>query len=346
VREKETYDPTELEGLRKALGINAVLADTKGDWWIRWRQVESFYESRPTDRHFILEPRDGVVTFGDGKRGMIPPPGRNNVKANVYQQTAGARGNVGAQTITVLEGAIDGVGKVYNVEGAGGGADPETIEEAKLRGPYALKARDRAVTAEDFEYLAKDASIQVAKARCTVRAAAAGREEGYEKVVVVIIPQSTDDKPRPDGQLIRRVQQHLDDHRLITARVRVIGPQYEDVRLYVDVRPHPHYVGRFPDLKLAIEQRLRAFLNPLPAPGRGPDDEGWPMGRTLHKSELYYIVEQVPGVDYVDKLLIWKWEPDKSPAENLKLNESESQDNIYVDTCAFHYFREIQINQV
>ncbi len=138
----------------------------------------------------------------------------------------------------------------------------------------------------------------------------------------------------------------------------MIGPRYEDVRLYAEVKPLPHYVGRFPDLKLMIEQRLRAFIHPLPGPGHFSDDAGWPIGRTLHKSELYYVIEKIPGVDYVETLSIWGWMKHARPEDGMRSEDqppqsdtiawerNESQDNIYIERHAFHYFREIEINQV
>ncbi len=326
VREKQTYAHDELERLRTELGVSSIVEDGKDGWWIRWREVESFFETEEKDRHYTLDPHEGIVTFGDGRRGMIPPQGANNIKANVYQQTAGARGNVGANTITVLDGRINGVDKVFNLEPAGGGADAESIENAKLRGPYELKTRQRAVTAEDFEYLAVQASGQVAKAKCFSQT---------DPVQVVIVPKGgpKQERLRPPGRLVREVQEYLDRHRLMTARVRVMGPYYDDIWLSVEVVPVASHVDRFPELRTTIVERLRTFVHPLPGRGHGPQDDGWPMGRTLHISELFYVLERVPGVDYVDKLTMRKWE------------DPESQDNIYIGDQAFPYFREVEVKQ-
>ncbi|MBD0270446.1 MAG: hypothetical protein ICV73_00830, partial [Acetobacteraceae bacterium] len=38
-------------------------------------------------------------------------------------------------------------------------------------------------------------------------------------------------------------------------------------------------------------------------PAAAPDGQsGWPRGRSLHVSELYYVVEQVEGVDYAERI--------------------------------------------
>src|SRR5262249_59550878 len=78
----------------------------------------------------------------------------------------GAMGNVNANTLTSLGRALAYIESVTNPLPATGGADRETIDEAKDRAPYTIKSRDRAVTAEDYETLALRASTSLARARC------------------------------------------------------------------------------------------------------------------------------------------------------------------------------------
>ena len=133
---------------------------------MRWRAVESFFDSGPRSRHYVRNPITGKIQFGDGIKGMMPPAGRNNIVARRYQIGGGVRGNVNAMTLTQLTRAIAYIDKCYNAIPAAGGADAETVEEAKARAPQLLKSRDRAVTAEDFETLALRSSTGVARAKC------------------------------------------------------------------------------------------------------------------------------------------------------------------------------------
>ncbi|XID90224.1 putative baseplate assembly protein [Paenibacillaceae bacterium WGS1546] len=51
--------------------------------WREWRQTADFEGAGPEDRVFVVSTRaDGVreVRFGDGQRGMAPPPGKRNVR--------------------------------------------------------------------------------------------------------------------------------------------------------------------------------------------------------------------------------------------------------------------------
>ena len=75
-------------------------------------------------------------------------------------------GNVGAGSLSILRQSVPYVERVNNYYKARGGADLETIQEAKIRGPQVIRHRYRAVTVEDYEWLALRASGNVARARC------------------------------------------------------------------------------------------------------------------------------------------------------------------------------------
>ena len=50
-----------------------------------------------------------------------------------------------------------------------------------------------------------------------------------------------------------------------------------------------------------VVKAVRDFLHPT----RGGDDgHGWPLGRSIFRSELYAIIEGLPGVDHVGELLL------------------------------------------
>jgi predicted phage baseplate assembly protein len=263
---------------------------SRGAVWVQWEEVENFLRSGPHSRHYMIDLIGGTVTFGDGSHGMIPRSGA--VRARWYRTSEGSRGNVGVDTVTALQESYERIDKVTNVLPATGGADMETIEEAKQRGPWTLRHRHRAVTAKDFEWLAREASTDVALARCY---------GGSNLVRVVILPKSLGDRPYPSWQLVERVRQYLDARRLVTTRIHVEGPEYEGIEVQVLVVLAPTHLDEFADVQRLIENELRAFTHPLRG---GPERVGWPIGRTLHISELYYILEQVEGVDYADRVMM------------------------------------------
>ncbi|MEG4854339.1 baseplate J/gp47 family protein [Microcoleus sp. B5-D4] len=133
--------------------------------WVTWQEVPDFYGSGPRDRHYVLDRLVGEVRFGDGLHGAIPPQGfLNNIQLAPYRIGGGERGNRPALTVTELKTTVPYVDSVTNLEPAAGGAEGESLERVKERGPKTLRHRGRAVTVEDMEDLALEASTEVARA--------------------------------------------------------------------------------------------------------------------------------------------------------------------------------------
>jgi len=175
VLEPDAPAPAQRKSIEQEEGPEAVQPDEDGNGtWVRWHQVENFFDSEPGARHYTCDPIKGEVSFGDGRKGGVPPTGRDSLKLR-YRLGGGAQGNVGASSLTVLKQSIAFVQGVTNPFPATGGADPETVEEAKRRGTYAIKNRDRAITAEDYEQLALAASRRVAGPSACRRATGASR---------------------------------------------------------------------------------------------------------------------------------------------------------------------------
>jgi predicted phage baseplate assembly protein len=190
------------------------------------------------------------------------------------------------------------VEKVFNVLPAVGGADEETVEQAKARAPLTLKSRDRAVTAEDFEVLAQRASTSIARARCLPS------EERSGHVQLVIVPRGDDRdllrKLVPPPELCRFVKNYLDERRLITTILDVDKPRYVEVSLKVTLIRRT--VGQSERLRAEIEQRLRRYLHPLLG---GKDGKGWPFSRPIYRTDLVHVVEDIPGVEAIDSIQIY-----------------------------------------
>ena len=142
--------------------------------FVPWTRVNDFSESDHFDRHFVLEASTGEVSFGpcirqgDGamrQYGRVPEANRM-VRFTQYRHGGGIIGNMPAGRIEVLKSAIPYIDRVTNMVRAEGGRDAETLEEAQLRARREIRAQQRAVTAEDYESLAKLASRTVARVKC------------------------------------------------------------------------------------------------------------------------------------------------------------------------------------
>lgn len=273
--------------------------------WVQWQAVQDFYASGPHDRHYVLNHLAGEVRFGDGRHGMVPPTGRDNIRMTCYSTGGGRRGNQPPGAIRQFQTAVPYVESVINHEPAAGGADAETVERVKERGPTFLRHRDRAVTAEDFADLACAASPEVAHAQAV---AAPGNAAGL--VRLVIVPFADIPRPSPSPELVRRVEDYIRQRCAPAVTLEVVGPAWDPVSLEATVVLRPEHYHLAGTLLATIAEELARFLHPLSG---GFDGRGWPFGRRPHDSDLYRLLTSVEGVDHVTLLPL---APSNAPAAN------------------------------
>ncbi|MCU1655592.1 MAG: hypothetical protein JWO57_248 [Pseudonocardiales bacterium] len=285
---------------------------TDSDGASDWTEVEDFTRSGPLDKHFVWDSGSGVVRFGprvrypDGsvrQHGMIPRDGAQ-ITVTGYRHGGGARGNVGARTLTVMRSTVPYVRGSINLAPAIGGVDAETVAEAKVRGPLTLRTGQRAVTAGDFERLTLESSPEVARARClpTTR--------GNGSVRLLVVPEVRGDANRHQlddfaiaAPLMRRITDHLDGHRLVGSAVEVATPYYQGVSVVALVHAGP---GRPAGLvrQRAVEALTR-YINPLTG---GPDGTGWPFDADINAAVVTQILESIEGVERVDEALLFEYD--------------------------------------
>lgn len=305
IRARETLSEEEKETLIGSLREEAIfeVRDEKGnvaETWVLWTEVPDFFDSKADSRHYALDRATGQLQFGDGINGMIPQAGDDNIKAFSYQAGGGAKGNVKSGEIKTLKSAVAGVDKVSNPVAADGGADTATLDDMLEIGPAMISHRNRAVTVEDFEWLAKLASRKVVKVRCLPNTNNKKQTEvGW--VTVIIVPDSLEAKPFPSLELRRKVRRHLEAHSANTLssskRIYVNGPLYVEVGVSADVVVTSIDVAS--EVEREVRRKLNDFFHPLTG---GPEREGWDFGRDVSASDVYKLLEDTEGVDHVENL--------------------------------------------
>jgi len=272
----------------------------QGQGFVVWQQVDDFFSSGPNDRVFTLDLNTGAITVGDGVHGRIPVVNQTNSAANVvarsYRAGGGSQGNVGQNTITQLQTSLPGISMVTNLEPATGGTDEELLSDAKVRASAALQSNDRAVTPQDFEYMATQApGANVARAFALALFHPNfpnGQIPGV--VTVVVVPNSPDPKPTPNQTTLAAVCQYLDAHRLLTSEVYVVGPVYREVKVQVQIVVFPSY--DLSTVQNAVQQNLTTFFDPLKG---GNEGTGWPFGGEIYYSDIYRVIISTDGVQRV-----------------------------------------------
>lgn len=265
--------------------------------WVRWQERPHLFFSGPGDRHYVIERSRGRINFGDNTHGRIPPVSPDNIMVRSYRSGGGLDGNVGVGAISQLLAGVLAKG-ITNPRAAEGGADGEVPELVHERGPWTLRNRRQALSSDDYEALAREASPAVAVARALPATHPSGQgATGWVKLV--IMPHSHEPRPQPSFELRRQVGAFLTARMPASAvgHLSVVGPTYLEVGIVAVIVPKR--LDRAGPLLEAVTNALQRFLNPLHG---GPEGKGWPFGRDVYLSDVAALLESVTGMDYVKTL--------------------------------------------
>jgi predicted phage baseplate assembly protein len=274
-----------------------------------YAEVAHFAESSAADRHFRIDRFLGEVQLPPAVRsptgelvsyGAVPPAGAA-LQIDSYRTGGGRIGNVARGQVRVLKTSVPYVARVENRVPAVGGAEAETLDDAKVRGPLLLRSRGRAVTAEDFEHLARDVAPDAARVQCVPEGPSAAG------VRVLVVPHvASDDVGRvrredldPPAATLRRITATLDARRLVGTRLLVQPPDY--VWLTAVVSASARALFDPAEVRLEMLRALYALYHPLVG---GPDRTGWPFGRSVQAHEVHAALAAIPGVDMAREISV------------------------------------------
>lgn len=258
-----------------------------------WQQVGSLADSGPADTHYtvrVTEDGELRIGFGDGRLGRRLPTGSNNVRA-VPRVGSGQAGNLPAGSLTQPARPHRLVAGLRQPLDSVGGADLESVASLRSAAPASVLTLERAVSLADFANLAAS-HASVAQARAFARPAPQGVRAAVEVVLVPagrvgFLPGTLQVDHRPFEDLLARQSAWLTAHALpgtaVTARL------FEP--LVIDLEIEVWILGAENDTERVLDA-VRAALRSRLAPG------GRSIGAPLHRSELYAVVEAVPGVEY------------------------------------------------
>ncbi len=280
-----------------------------------WSEVRDFSRSAADDQHFVVDAISGQLTFGPHilqpdaslyRFGAIPQRG-SRLLVERYLYGGGVRGNVAAGTLTVLKTAIPYIAHVQNHTAATGGRDAETLDHARMRAAKELSISDRAVTASDFSFHAEQVH-SVARAH-TVGPGELGQGSPAIQpgtVQVLVVPDIVEPgrwlstaELVPSDELLAAVTEQIQKRCPLGIRIQTQAPAYRYVIVEARiVRDRSARIEATALQEAALEALFR-FLNPLTGGRRGA---GWPFARALYQSELSAVLQQVDGVEFVERI--------------------------------------------
>jgi predicted phage baseplate assembly protein len=282
--------------------------------WEKWEEVPSFVESGPDDKHFVLDEAHSAIELGPAVRmpdgswsyhGAVPPSGAR-LRFSSYRHGGGRAGNVAPDALTVMKSALPGVATVRNPKPALGGVDAESLDSARSRAALEIRTRYRAVTADDFVFLAGEASPRVARAICI---APDGTPEGTARLHILPRVEPADRKLSlveltPDETLLSRVASYMDEKRLIGTRIEIVPVKVRGVSVVVNLQAAPR--ADIARVEEDVAYALYTYLNPLVGGSVEGPGVGWEFGRALNQGELFGIVHSIEGVEFVKILRVYE----------------------------------------
>ncbi|NOV01618.1 baseplate J/gp47 family protein [Paenibacillus planticolens] len=306
---------------RAGMPLMEISRDSEGNLlqlWVRWTPVRHMTDSGSRDRHYMIDRTFGRIRVGDGVHGMHPPKGGLEQLKVTYQVTAGQIGNVGAREINQMQDSIAFVGEVYNPEPASGGSEAEKLESALQRGPEMLKHRDRAVSAKDYEWLAREAYPNIAKVCCIANRNVYMQKE-IGAMTLVILPKEGQQGSLAFPVLKKQVERYIIERAsslvAFPERLQVIEPVYMEISVSAIVAVEG--MDAVVATEIQAVEKLTRFLDPLTG---NFDGKGWAIGQQIHPSVFYALLKTIRTISHVEKLYMTVYKLEDGERVELDVN--------------------------
>ncbi len=326
VDETDTLMPGELDQLRMAGVALELIEDSEQELlrvWVKYEEAGRAGSSNQAatgqmNRSYRLDRASGILSFSEGIGTNLFPAGTDTVRVS-YASGGGSRGNVMAGAISTLQSSLAFVESATNHYPAAGGCDTGTMEMAVMRGSKRLAHRNRAVTAQDFEWLAYDAHPNAAKVKCLPNTNTLLQKE-LGAVSIVVLPGTGAGSGVHFQELKQTIEQSLRSKvsagLAAPGKLQVIEPAILQISIKATL-----WVRSMEDIvpsETLLLERLNAFLNPLTG---GASGNGWEIGQRIHVSMFYALMKSVEGVIHIPQLsmevhkiengLCEEWHPDQ-----------------------------------
>lgn len=253
-----------------------------------WTEIESLGYATPNEKVYeVSRDFEGfiLIRFGNGSQGKVPDTGASITA--FYRTGGGIIGNVGADKITTLLDTISSSGgpvsfSVTNPEQSSGGAEEQSISNAKLLGPKSIRALGRAVTLEDYETLARNVT--------GVKEASAVRRGSplFREIDIYILPEGG---YSPSDALISEVTDYLSARDMAGETIYVQGPTHV-VGILLNATVYVISTADSTDVRILVETALSTFFS--------VDSTETQFGKNVNLSDVMALIDNVPGVDHVD----------------------------------------------
>lgn len=239
-----------------------------------WEKVSDFIGSDQEAEHYTAEMDEYdrvAIQFGNGASGKLPKA-PSSIYAN-YKVGGGIEGNVGANTIVDVYDSVTGFVQTFNPFGPHlVGADKESLDDAKWKGPASLKRLDRYVTLDDYEKGIMLDVKGIAKAKAI---------NVNGDVDLYILPK---DGTVPTAEMRMEILRIIEEKKVLFTKVFVKDPVYLDFDVKVNILIHDHFDRT--SIKYMAENILREMY----------DIDNVTFGDDVQIANLYHELIAIHGV--------------------------------------------------
>lgn len=268
----------------------------EGNSWIKWQQTDNFSICNEQSRVYILDKKTGEVYFGDDKRGKIPPSGDSATIFIKYAVCKGEKGNCEIQKINDFADAVPFVDYVTNHKQITGGCDIEQTEQAIQRCKNILKTQNRAITAEDYILLCKQADRNVIQVKVL-------QNEQNQKycLTLAILPK---EMAKGESSFLE-IKQHIKKMLLKKApvvmanRIDMIQVKYIAycIKAEITIDNYEYYQSVYD----AVEKKLSEYIHPITG---NFDGKGFLIGQLPTKVKINHLLKTIEHIKSINILHI------------------------------------------
>jgi hypothetical protein len=257
---------------------------------------------------------------------MIPPAGVDSIVAFAYRRSdAAVNGEVPANFVLPraelnLVTPVESVESVVAADHSAGGVAPESPDHVLRFAPATLRHRGRAVSARDFEDLARQHSTDVGQARCFVR-------NGRVRLVVVM----RGDTPWPSNAQQRELRRMLLEVAPASLAapdaLTITGPAVRRLRIALVLR-----VATLDVAGTAASEAKDRLLARFHIERGGEAGDGWPMGSNPREDDIAEALLDLPGLEGIVSITLFEvdelgaerpWQGAVGPRELVMLAPSD-----------------------
>lgn len=229
-----------------------------------------------------------------------------------FAVTRGEEGNI-REGNTLLAEELPGASRFYNPGAGTRGCFRETLEQVKQRFLVDLQRPYTAVTAADYERLVKETP------QLCIHKVKAFLDEGRNLVRIAVKPDTDEEFPDLSENYRAAIERQLEERRLLTTRIEIVGPVYTQVDVQGTVCVKRHFENSLQEIEDAVREVVDCVSSE-----RG-------FGEALRFDEIFHRIEELDCVAYVSDLSLHPRNPalarlqdaDVVPAQNCPCSAGE-----------------------